>query len=485
MDIADKSPQYQILAQRCPVSSSGEVSPLDSSLVDRGAVDAELTRICKDRKWWTSGETGMEEKTRMRVITAREASEQVRSFIQSSNQSHGLTPNGQISEIPPVPSTTCAMPSISESPLEQDFTVSGTPSKLGCPFASLANRRLSAHAASVVSRYKPNGTTTPRSSVSRINGRASSVAHASLKDQSGATEVETCARDTSKNGVTDMEASVQGSNGVCPIRFLDDHSPEEVAKYFEEHKHELPRSHEVCVKRYQSNEESIRQLDAKYGNLVNMIQGLGQKHVPLLPGKSEIINPEPDGNTRDTTDRESDERVRRWASNISAPEAVVDLEDGEEQRQPHFDRPVRDVRVGESPSRPWGIQVPLTARRKNSASSSVAAAAPLGSTPGETPAGTGTRDTSLPEVVSEVKQPAGKCPFDLSRELRSGFNAKLSNMEREPHKQPVLLASDPPGRDTSKENTSSQPKMVFTGPVFIGYSQEQTQALLRSMKADE
>ena len=65
-----------------------------------------------------------------------------------------------------------------------------------------------------------------------------------------------------------MEAPENTDVGVCPIRFLDQHSPEEVATYFEKHKHELPRSHEVCVRRYQKNEEQIRKLDAKYGSPV-------------------------------------------------------------------------------------------------------------------------------------------------------------------------------------------------------------------------
>ena len=60
--------------------------------------------------------------------------------------------------------------------------------------------------------------------------------------------------------------SVTGSFSKCPIRMLDEKPPEEIAEYFETHKHEIPRSHEICVKRYQSNEHSIRLLDAKYGN---------------------------------------------------------------------------------------------------------------------------------------------------------------------------------------------------------------------------
>ena len=54
-------------------------------------------------------------------------------------------------------------------------------------------------------------------------------------------------------------------------------------QYFEKHKHELPRSHEVCINRFQSNAQSIEELDRKYGDLVSMIQGLGQKHQDYLP----------------------------------------------------------------------------------------------------------------------------------------------------------------------------------------------------------
>jgi len=67
---------------------------------------------------------------------------------------------------------------------------------------------------------------------------------------------------------------------------MDQHSPEEIAKYFENHKHEIPRSHAICVNRFQRNGESMRQIDEKYGNLVNMIQGLGQKHKPCYQVKA-------------------------------------------------------------------------------------------------------------------------------------------------------------------------------------------------------
>ncbi|KAG9618412.1 hypothetical protein KCU64_g22634, partial [Aureobasidium melanogenum] len=136
------------------------------------------------------------------------------------------------------PTSSAAMPSISESPLEQDFTVPGTPSRLDCPFASMERRKLSSHAASVVSRYKPESVRQTRTSGSRTNGRrGSSSARNSVVDPIR----EVCAMESHKK-IPDAAPSVQGSSTdkVCPIRFLDQHSPEEVAAYFELHKHELP-----------------------------------------------------------------------------------------------------------------------------------------------------------------------------------------------------------------------------------------------------
>ncbi|KAF2220507.1 hypothetical protein BDZ85DRAFT_203624 [Elsinoe ampelina] len=324
------------------------------------------------------------------------------------------------------------MPSISESPLEQDFTVPGTPSRLDCPFASMANRRLSAHARSVVSRYRQPGTHTPRSSNSQAIARSSTP-------------------DTNE-----IEASIQGSGPTCPIRFLEKSSPEEVAEYFEKHKHELPRSHEVCVKRYQSNEESIRQLDAKYGNLVSMIQGLGQKHAPMLPenkGDDEI-------DVEGEQDAESAERVRRWASDVSnvkvqgqpSDEPEAEVEADTEEREGRFDRPLKDVRVGESPSRPWGIPVPLEAIERAEGKA---------------------KDTTV--------KPAAKCPF--SRGAPPGM--PNPHEEQRPVQETKEQTKDAPPVFIKTEDSSkvpATPGMTFTGPVFIGYSPEQAVAVLQALK---
>lgn len=236
--------------------------------------------------------------------------------------------------------------------------------------------------------------------------------------------------------------SATGSASKCPIRFLDHYSPEEVAEYFRNHKHEIPRSHEVCVKRYQNNAESIRQLDSKYGNLVNMIQGLGAKHQPLLPTKEGDAE-EPD------LEGKSIGKMKEWAKGVDDaltgealdPEkasnaALVsnkderDADDQSNARERHIQRPLKDVRLGESPSRPWGISVPVG-------------------------------DDGLLDTKFATEDRASQA--SLLQEL--------------PRSAAADVGTGGPPPTTKKEE---QPRMLFTGPVFIGYGPEQAAALLKA-----
>jgi hypothetical protein len=297
--------------------------------------------------------------------------------------------------------------------------------------------------------------------------------------------------------------SVQGSSTdkVCPIRFLDQHSPEEVAAYFELHKHELPRSHEICVKRYQSNEEQIRQLDAKYGNIVSMIQGLGQKHVSLLPENLGDDHHEAEQDL-DDDERLSHEKIRQWASTVyTGPDAPAEEKEGgeaEDERLPRFDRPLRDVRLGESPSRPWGIQVPIEAQdRRGSVLSSVAVAAKP--------------EAPQPPLEAQPEKPKGRCPFGFDQQKPPGQD-KEDNIVQEPVAEPIQerVTADDTKIETNPifiqkgqveasrekkfgdqpvfiktepgEQKNEAAQMVFTGPVFIGYSVQEAMTVLQSMQ---
>lgn len=223
--------------------------------------------------------------------------------------------------------------------------------------------------------------------------------------------------------------SVTGSFAKCPIRLLDERPPEEIAEYFETHKHEIPRSHEICVKRYQSNAQSIRLLDAKYGNLVNMIQGLGIKHQPLLPTS--------DGNKAEkgpATKSETNNSLGDWANSIAnepakQPSEVAQSET--EEREGHFERPLREIRVGESPTRPWGIRVPDVEP------------APSANIPNNA------------DIVSD----------------------RLEHLTPKDGGRAETLRNDPSPRSNPR---SAQ--MVFTGPVFIGYTPEREAELLRQFR---
>ena len=295
-----------------------------------------------------------------------------------------------------------------------------------------------------------------------------------------------------------QSAAVEGAGGSkCPIRYMDQHSPEEIAHYVETHKHALPRSHEVCLRRYQRNEDQIRKLDSKYGNIVSMIEGLGQLHQPMLPES------EQDRERRQSeVERASNERVHTWAKDVPpTSDAVTDGEENSAQdvsddRQSHFDRPLRDVRVGESPSRPWGIHVPVQE--------------PTGyddeqQQPPFSPPPAPVRMPSPPHSagVTPMKRPGGggKCPFDHTKlaAMTSGApplfdahpkapttppapahatfapvndqipQAAVPSPSHSPLAQPSFInpaavKNSPPG---------TVPQMVFTGPVFIGYPVDQ------------
>ena len=282
------------------------------------------------------------------------------------------------------------------------------PENLMCPFASMADLgKQDRNQADASTSQRPDLLPTPPHTLEHFHG---GPAHEGDHDR----------------GIS-PPPSVSGSVSKCPIRMFDERSPEEIAEYFETHKHEIPRSHEICVKRYQSNAASIRQLDAKYGNLVNMIQGLGMKHQPMLPSKE-------DEEEFADMDAKSIKKVEKWADNVKEnPEepdlhsALLEEPSDTDDREGHFDRPLKEVRVGESPSRPWGIPVP----------GAVAAKHPLESEAAPTPKG-----------AAQNLPPAHVAEANNSRDNGAGGQ------------------------------TEDKAHMTFTGPVFIGYTAEQAAALI-------
>jgi len=342
-------------------------------------------------------------------------------------------------------------PSNSRSDHEQDFTTPGVEGNLGCPFAHVMPDNTGSHPSSG-----------PQASTVRQSSGLPTPPHG----KGSHTLVDPIEAEFHADAFSSPPPSATGSASKCPIRFLDQHSPEEVAKYFENHKHEIPRSHEICVKRYQSNAESIRQLDAKYGSLVSMIQGLGMKHQPLLPANHEADMG--DGEVRPA------DRVGKWAEAIG--ETFEGREDGsveqeQEDRDGHFDRPLKDIRVGESPSRPWGISVPVAG------DAAIAAFSPQGNRNVEEHQFSKER---LPEPIS-VKSTGG-CPF--------GYDKKQSS-QHPGSKPPAFVGPEPgtagsrrpaqPDNNSGQQQPSSAPQMVFTGPVFIGYAPEQAMAFIQQL----
>lgn len=347
------------------------------------------------------------------------------------------------------PTTMTSMSTI----LEQDFTVEGKRGSLDCPFSQQTEQE-----------SRENDCPSPEDIAPQNEDPNEDPMCAAMYDEMGS----------------------QPAATKCPIRYLDQHSPEEIADYLEKHKHELPRSHEVCVRRYQKNEEHIRKLDAKYGNLASMVEGLSKIHQPMLP--------EQDTRLQSDVEKVSNNRVQDWAHTVSAtvtddPDRTT-RDDGDEdhERLSHFDRALKEVRVGESPSRPWGISVPVFSDGQSS--QGIPRKRP------ESPPA----PVHMPSPNARAKMPlqkTGKCPFDHTK-LTSTVNDMTPQKQED--KDSVRLADIPPlnqpftpaqhataqtaatpmprpaffnTAELPRPNPGGAPQMVFTGPVFIGYPVEQ------------
>ncbi|KAG0153040.1 hypothetical protein PDIDSM_1999 [Penicillium digitatum] len=408
--------------------------------------------------------------------------------------------------------------------LEKDFTTNGNQGNLHCPF-SKPNNMQSANA----SEASSGKNSVPKVQIEATCGHEHlDPVKAELEDR--------------RSSHTPSVPSSKGGCPVfrCPIRFLDQHSPEEIAEYVERHKHEIPRSHAICVKRYQRNPQDMRQLDAKYGGLTSMIAGLGVKHQAFLPDRHA-------SGEAHSSHSASSERVEKWAENVDLSTHSAQDEENEEKneekneedkneddkRQSHFDRPLREVRVGESPSRPWGISVPVTHLPPASVPLSGSASIPTSSDPrADKP------DNPTYADLLDAK-PAGGCPFDHGKPKPEAPKPEIETPRRDErpkdndvatpkksgcpfdHNKPKAevpkpeyetpwagewpktwpkdqtVADQAPGRQVaptaptapvSEESTtkpdisssfSTPSHITFNGPVFFGYSVEETANLLK------
>ncbi|CAP69376.1 uncharacterized protein PODANS_1_10400 [Podospora anserina S mat+] len=362
--------------------------------------------------------------------------------------------------------------------LEKDFTVHGRKGSLACPFSTKLNQN-----------GIPHG-----HHAEQVDGSQDLAGGAGADPTPHKSTDPICAA-MLEDAVPSPTAAATASK--CPIRFLDKHSPEEIAHYVETHKHEIPRSHEVCVRRYQRNEEQIRKLDAKYGNLVSMVEDLSHLHRPMLPPAA--------GNDKTRVgSTSSNKRVEDWAQTIVA--ADPDIQDNEMPPTPHdeegdrenrFDRNFREVRVGESPTRPWGIPVPIQAGLRPQDIPPVRSSSPVPP-----------MRTEAPAVAPEVKAEPKKCPFDHTKmgfktqmkphpptadpNLNAGHNLNTFYLPLKYHQE--LPSSPPqppfvnlpesvkPAAPTSGDKGADRPPQIvynFNGPVFIGYPMEQAMQLMQ------
>ncbi|KAK0729173.1 hypothetical protein B0T21DRAFT_370498 [Apiosordaria backusii] len=378
---------------------------------------------------------------------------------------------------------------VASTVLEKDFTVHGRKSSLACPFSAKLNQNGVPHG------YH----------VKRVDGSQDLAGGAGADPTPHKSTDPICAA-MLEDAVPSPTAAAATSK--CPIRFLDKHSPEEIAHYVETHKHEIPRSHEVCVRRYQRNEEQIRKLDAKYGNLVSMVEDLSHLHRPMLPPATDNDNTKVDSTS-------SNKRVEDWAQTIVAGDP--DTQNNEMPPTPHdedgdrenrFDRNFREVRVGESPSRPWGVPVPIPVGIRPEDMPPARSSSPVPPIRPEAAAQVATHIVAPP---SGVKSESKKCPFDHTKmgfqsQLKpdhpaggtnftaatAGHNFNTSSSPLKNHQempssppQPTFVNlpdSVPPAAPTAGDKHGERPPQIvynFNGPVFIGYPMEQAMQFMQ------
>jgi hypothetical protein len=322
---------------------------------------------------------------------------------------------------------------------ERDFTTPGPAGRLGCPFATPTmgmNGRT----------HSNRGVSTPKSSTSRGSiGRRSK--RPSFHDPIRA---ETC--DLAQKLA---DTSVQESQPLCPIRFMDQHSPEDVAKYFENHKHELPRSHQFCVSRFQENEDVLRSLDSKYANVVSMVKELVKVHQPIFPQTEDVA-------VEDAEEEPNpDSKVESWAKDVqNSEEGDEAVNETAEARTQRFDRPLSDIRVGESPSRPWGITVPVEDNGDAISKKSDRTASPF------EPEGQETRDPG----------PGLACPFSGAPAMDPHPDMDIEG--KEPQKTPKGPSARAMPASPKSRPGAEQPRIVFNGPVFFGYAPDQVASFM-------
>ncbi|KAG5205995.1 Lethal factor [Trichophyton interdigitale] len=370
--------------------------------------------------------------------------------------------------------------------MEHDFTTNGIKGALGCPFK------------------KPNSSADAEET--NINGESCQ------NDDGDPIKLEKIGEGA--------PSTVHSSSARCPIRYLGDHSPEELAEYFLNHKHEIPRSHSVCIRRYQNNPQTSRKIDAKYGNVINMVKGLGEYHQPYLSAPHEI-DETGQGDTGPVAQPSSVERVEKWAEDVSnksppagstspeeietaapVPDEHQGLTNGDDDRQGHFERPLRDVRVGESPSRPWGIHVPPEQPAVDHTFThppeshyekpegvdedptvllpSQGRLSPLGqaSTFGNDAEAEAEANATLDAAVDEDEQPRPEIDEASSHHIHSHHHMPHTNTQTNTYSVPRSNLS-PEAPITHIPNP--HPRMVFNGPVFFGYTAEAAAMLLEKM----
>ncbi|KAF7592819.1 hypothetical protein BBP40_012354 [Aspergillus hancockii] len=191
-----------------------------------------------------------------------------------------------------------------------------------------------------------------------------------------------------------------------------------------------------------------------------MIRGLSVKHQAFLPNR---------GNSGAPTSSSSAERVEKWAEEVGLKSGIQpsikeeDEGESERDRKGHFDRPLREVRVvtvalGDESKKPSGIatvDISSTVPDRDSIQK------PLGTAP-----------------------KTGRCPFGHGAPPAANPAPDAETIRDHDRKEePIHSAEQDLGEkpDAHPGPNTSRASVVFNGPVFFGFSPEQTASFLQQL----
>jgi len=218
----------------------------------------------------------------------------------------------------------------------------------------------------------------------------------------------------------------------------------------------------------------------------------------MLPEAPLVDGDDEDDENVEDEDGKSHQNIENWAKTVGEDFAVVEVPEAkcanpdDEERVQRFDRPLKEIRVGESPSRPWGVPIPLRYLDRNTSFADSIARPPLEAPEGlaspvpklnesmvvHADSATGaTKPVAAQNEPASDERPKGKCPFDhatMRTKAAGEAEATLPKAAAEKHpaptKAPDVVTSPIPAIGTPQVSLNSTPTIFNYGIAVVGHA---------------